>query len=506
MDSPEMPQGEALELFMPIFSGNKDDYGGGKVSPRPLAFDRLSEGRHSGSTSRLLTLPIEILGVFWAIFPAYHCLPWLYPASRRLLSVLQSEGNERSENNGRTQKPSLGACIRRITVATNPYWLTKRYGISSDDWGNEDKEVKAAVSSANRAYYRHVSGIGAAASSTLSYLELLDWEDKVTLPKSFFSAISESAVQHLKLFRTQVNDEFQLEYSKGNVLPSIVELSLPTKPSPWTRYKLDSSRLQKIIPFGSECELQTLVVNTSSKFMGSFFGKRGQILSLKALILENFEFEEEAFPFPEANHHVSRLCLVVALAEHTAAHVTRLIASSFSNLTSLRLHWEAISIPKPHLELIVDDAAIKRQLTGLQRLKKLAFGRHSCLPYGDPEIWSFVRCYADEVPPYGLFQQLLRQRMITEGWADNLSNVSRKERNKIRGVAWEEAHRGRMKNMAKKYVRLFPNLEWMYLGQLLVGVQDLGGDAGRQAEILSGERDECWTLLRRIFEATSVFE
>lgn len=45
--------------------------------------------------------------------------------------------------------------------------------------------------------------------TVLPHLELLDWEDKITtLPRSFFDDLTRSHIQHLRLYRVRVDEEF----------------------------------------------------------------------------------------------------------------------------------------------------------------------------------------------------------------------------------------------------------------------------------------------------------
>lgn len=48
-------------------------------------------------------------------------------------------------------------------------------------------------------------------ASALPHLELLDWEDRIRVPCSFFTSLAQSPIQHLRLFRIQVDDKLDLE-------------------------------------------------------------------------------------------------------------------------------------------------------------------------------------------------------------------------------------------------------------------------------------------------------
>jgi hypothetical protein len=68
------------------------------------------------------------------------------------------------------------------------------------------------MAAASDAYSKYQSCIEAVVSSraTLPHLELLDWEDNIPLRPSFFSALTTSNIQHLKLFRVPVKEEFEV--------------------------------------------------------------------------------------------------------------------------------------------------------------------------------------------------------------------------------------------------------------------------------------------------------
>lgn len=54
-------------------------------------------------------------------------------SSFALITALTAAGKERSENKGFSVSPSLGACTRRITVATHPGWVSHQHRITLDE-------------------------------------------------------------------------------------------------------------------------------------------------------------------------------------------------------------------------------------------------------------------------------------------------------------------------------------------------------------------------------------
>jgi len=69
--------------------------------------------------------------------------------------------------------------------------------------------------------------------------------------------------------------------------------------------------------------------------------------------------------------------------------------------------------------------------------------------------------------------------------------------------AWEKVHRKRVLAEAEKYVREMPRLEWLYFGQIPMGVVESNPDSsevGRKVAVpLFEKRDDCYTLLNRMF-------
>lgn len=253
-------QYDILDLCMHMFSGSKDDYGTEQVPPLPLSFDRVNESRSPRSDSLLFKFPVEILGEIlqhvdssslaslafvnrdcrqWARsrqFASIHCD--YGPETIGMLRHLRREMNEREANRGITVSPSLGACIRRITVATLPRCVTYRHRISLDEafikLDKEERDRRRA--DAGRFYYKTYLPIIQQLLSTpnvLPHLELLDWEDKVSLPRSFFEDLTRSRLQHLKLFRVCIDEEFTIGSPDWTAIPwplRTLHLELTTQP------------------------------------------------------------------------------------------------------------------------------------------------------------------------------------------------------------------------------------------------------------------------------------
>lgn len=187
-----------LDVMMTTFSGSKDEYGHDTVPPLPLAFDRVNEGRSPTSKSSLFTLPFELLGTILRHIP-HDSLAALASVntdcrqlarSRQFASIqlnysnssvsiakkLMGEAVERGTNGGLTRSPSLGACVRRITIATTPGCVNSRHGLAFQSLEELDEtERNKRLKAASCAFFDvYIPSIQAALPSSVPHLELLD--------------------------------------------------------------------------------------------------------------------------------------------------------------------------------------------------------------------------------------------------------------------------------------------------------------------------------------------
>jgi F-box domain len=235
---PKMPHGarNIMSLLMPMFSGNKDEYGKDAVPPLPLSFDRVMEGRPAATSAPLFGLPDEILSIiiqhvdhqslkslalvnsdcrqiarsvqFNSIRLDYGQQSW------NLLYILAKEAIERLSDteSGMTLRPAIGACIRRITVATNPGYLALYHKVElTEEFTALDKAIQdERIRDATKGYFDLYLGALESAFShpkTLPYLELFDWEDRCSPSPVFFNYLTHSNIQHLKLYRLPLEEE-----------------------------------------------------------------------------------------------------------------------------------------------------------------------------------------------------------------------------------------------------------------------------------------------------------
>ena len=430
---------DVLDLLIPLFSGSKDEFGKNVVPPLPLLYDRVNEKRPplaSSAFSILFRLPMELLSpIIQLLSPtslaslalvsrdcrqlarsrqfASVCLDY-GKTSFELLRVLLEEGSERVRN-GLTTSPSLGACIRRLTVKTNPALLSRLHNIALDEaFINLEESVRnKRLADAETVFFdSYIPAIQMAIAVALPHLELLDWEDRINVPRSFFTSISRSPIQHLKLFRVQVDEQFELEptdaiswrlrtlylelswqffdHSEGSITPichSILRSCAPTleslawaTPPPYLKTRTADSQfglgdvrfpcltqlelegmiypdcrtLSTFLGVESECRLRVLQVDTERDEMTSlFFENRGMIPSLETFVWASHLPADHTLGFLRCNSQLFKLDISSATNPTLLEErLLPLLSRSFSRLRSLRLVWEGTFIPDSALETI----------------------------------------------------------------------------------------------------------------------------------------------------------
>jgi hypothetical protein len=237
-----------LNLMMPMLRGGKDDFGREEVPPLPLLLDRVSEGLLPRSNAPFFKVPSEVLAeIVQFLDPESLASLALVnrdcqqlARSRQFASVLLDysdsslcliqklglEGEDRSKSpHGAASQPTIGACIRRITLATDANWVSHRHNINLLDDSDEEGEDKAKKKGKRMADASHLFFdkylplviLLLAWPPILPHLELFDWEDKVVIPRFALETLARSSVRHLKLFRVLIDEEFELPDASTSV-------------------------------------------------------------------------------------------------------------------------------------------------------------------------------------------------------------------------------------------------------------------------------------------------
>lgn len=223
---------------------SKDDCEKDVAPPRPLSFDRVNEGKAPVSEALFFTLPFEIVGQIVEILPrsslaslALVCRDCRQLARSRqfasikldysnhsvaLVEKLMAEATIRLGSYGSSNNisQSLGVCIRRITVATDPDWLGVRHNIALErDYQalSVRTRIKRLANASKHVFDDYLPKIRILLSSNivLPHLESLDWRDKITLPQSFFQRLPWTSIQHLRLSSVKLSEVFEVNLPKA---------------------------------------------------------------------------------------------------------------------------------------------------------------------------------------------------------------------------------------------------------------------------------------------------
>ena len=573
---------EILDLMMPMFSGVKDEFGKNLVPPLPLSVDRVFEGRRPASNARLIQLPFEILAQIIQAVPMssisrfalvnsdcrqlarsrqFASLHFDYSdRSLEIIEHLTKESGERLSQGGFTKKSALGPCIRRITVATHPGWVTRRHNVElSETFNALPKEVRSErmVAACNAYFGSYVASIQLllADRTVLPHLELLDWEDNVSLQQSFFDAIVNSTIQHLKIYRASIDKLFTI--SPPQTQPSRIwplrSFHLELTPALTTAFNLNVSRLctsllhlcaptlesltwddclgrsvrtngNGLTPrfpslrhlrisqlnFKDDALLRELVHDELisldcdtclNPVLSSFLKNRGHIPALKTLIWAVREGSHDitsSLVLLKANPQISKLMTSWSVqSELLDYQVLPLLTRSFSTLTSLSLVWKDPKITLHALEMI-------SQIKTLEQLH---------LSAGCQVGWRFDWLINHEITLNHLSAlPLLKKLAFSRDSYDNglggdcdryyetgvlrLANLMRGDWTR---EMFEKGHRERIVAIAAEYVEKMPRLEWLYFGQIPMDVRWCTETKRRIPQALVTERDDCWTMLREMF-------
>lgn len=583
---------------MTMYSGGgKDEYGKDVVPPIPLFFDRVNEGRPPTSKSLIFQLPFEILEEI-TLYLSESSLAALslvskdccqLARSRRFVSVqfnysipqshligkLLDEIKERIVDSRSVVSPSIGVCIRRLQIATDAQWASERLNIDYEELTEIDKEEKEKrIQKAHSLFFGlYLPTIEVILSWALPHLELLDIQDHVPLPQSFFNAMACSPIQHLKLYRVTVSEEFEIALPerlalrgwplrtlhlelhwrilgerRGSTAPlcaSILRLCAPTlekltwmtlsvgqsrgddlhslvgqEPPRFGRLReltlkdikfSDHSTIKLLIYPQPESRLQVLEIDEDdNSLVAQFLESCGTIRSLETFVWKTRSLApDHPLAFLRHNSQLSKLRVYFSQKPSLLdERILPILSQSFQELRSLSLAWDGLSISNPALELIATlhslqqihlsagnqygwryNWLIKHQkmrdyLRGLPNLKKLAFSR---------DTYETRRGFSEDY--YSGSGRVLISKEIPEDFED-VAHLDIRERTHL---IWERQHRRLILKEADDYVRALPKLEWMYFGQIPMGVDKDSENRGRHAVVLSEERDDCYTLLGRMF-------
>jgi hypothetical protein len=411
-----------LELFLStLIEIRRDPYGMPIESSTPLIIDRLMEGRALKSRASLLRLPVELIGEVLKHVPLQSLSAFALvnsdcrqlarsrqfleirfdysDKSLHLLRILLCEAIERRQNK-RTNSPSLGACIRRVVVATNPGWITQRHSVDFKTINELDHDTRAIkLHRAAGLYSNYIQLVGAVLATALPHLDAIQWFDTRIIQKTVFQSFAKSRVRHLRLDRVHIDESFELDTARSawpletlslriarqldpvfinaklctNLLrlcsqslkhldwrsqfhnaPQSFGLNLADYPVfPLLReLRLqsfnfeDDSVLQALLP-NMGCKIRTLFVDTfQTTASKSFFSSRGRVEALRSLGLGNTNSAlKQQCQFIAANPQLTQLYIQDRLpSSFIGEQLAPFLCKSFNRLASLSLVWEGTEI------------------------------------------------------------------------------------------------------------------------------------------------------------------
>lgn len=542
----EPPGTEILDVLTTMLSGQKDDYGKEQVPPLPLSFDRVNEGRPPCSTAPLLNLPSEILGIILEHIASdslaslalvnRDCLQLARSrqfasvqldysiSSSKLIEKLIAEGRQTSLTNPASSAPRLGPCIRRITVATNPGWVSYRHGVNLGDGAfqdlPEDEQTRRMVDASTAFFGHYILAILDILNPTvLPHVELLDWEDRICLPQSFFNDLALSPVAHLKLFRVKVDEEYGITFpchlttrtwplrtlhleikpsvrqlrkmSTSPLFESILHLCSPTledlslrstgRRDPYTFKTIHHfPNLRKLsialVNFDDVSVLEALV-HDGLRYLDvglacwdpihvAFFERRETIPSLHTFVWHGGPLEPSEPPhkFLRANPQIERLAFSDFVASQVLeTEIIPMLSNHFRKLSSLQLVWECTSIPESALEKIAELKTLKQ----IHLSAGNQFGwKHDWLIDHDSLRRHLCKLPLLEKMAFSRDSYSSQDSWLLGGEHYYAQTDLFSARGEGRAEDWERGHRQRILDEANEYVKVMPKLEWMYFGQI----------------------------------------
>ena len=234
----------------------------------PLPYNLVNEWRLSKSPAPLLNLSTETLGMILGYITSdslaaialvnHDCRQLAH--SRQFASItldfsifsfeivgkLFGEYKERVTHYGTTTSLSLGACIRSIVVSTDPSWLNHSHEIRRTELVVLDKNLLKR-SGMSYAHYIAILQEILSERTVLPNLQLLDWLERATLPRSCFAAMACSSIQHLRLHQVVIDKEFKSDLpvavAAGGWRLKTLDLDIYPKPGTLEKAKISQSAI-----------------------------------------------------------------------------------------------------------------------------------------------------------------------------------------------------------------------------------------------------------------------
>jgi hypothetical protein len=293
------------------------------------------------------------------------------------------------------------------------------------------------------------------------------------------------------------------------------------------------------MPLDATIPLRSLSLAPARGQNADFLATRGYIPSLEELHLTHWDTKDiSTLSFLRANSQLRTFTASSPLPPlFLETHLLHDLSYTFHYLTTLSLIWDDTEISESSLQAIgsiitlrklwisageqfgwrhswkIDHNALLKAFKRLLNLKCLAYSRDSYildaslrLRNGDLIFRLDEYYHTFVLPGYGRYDTYLQPDEI-----ERMETGTEQETNELERVAWERWHREKIMGIANRYVDTLPSLKWCYFGQLPMKVAIEEKQKNRRkrnkqitekqrvAVMESDERDDCWTLLRRMW-------
>ena len=333
----------------------------------PLSFGRVNDGRPVTSQMMLFRLPIELVQEVVAYLNTsdFRSLALVdrdcrqlarsrlftsvvldYSIEKRALldKLSRHEVQSRQDNGGITENPSIGACIRSVTVAAQPWVVRdgqKTYLVEN----RLSKERRRSECKKNIGNYCgvYLPSIAEALRSSLPDVDQFIWKDTITVPRYMIMAIASSPIRHLGLHRVQLSPrwEYQLpppEQQRWALRSLYLEVGLyPRKRGEWREEALSefcTTILKAVAP-----TLERLSWKDRQGAKLSFGGSAIRFPRLRTLMVDTTRMPDDTvleafFPPDEENYVLRSVSIKVSISHEGNFLVQR---GHLQGLESLRL-------------------------------------------------------------------------------------------------------------------------------------------------------------------------
>jgi hypothetical protein len=212
---------DVLELIAPSFSGGIDEFDKAAASLPPLLLSKISGGLPPDVfSSRLLSLPEDLLSdIVGLLGPGdLSSFAFVNSACRQLARAKQFEHVtfDYLDNGPSTAllkeaidcpKAALGACVRRLTIATEPVALQLRHDfnlLTLMDLSEAERERKLA-DAAHEFFNHYMIAVEFIIQSALPNVEVISWLDRGRIHPATARALLESNASMLKFGRVTID-------------------------------------------------------------------------------------------------------------------------------------------------------------------------------------------------------------------------------------------------------------------------------------------------------------